>query len=400
MLSKLNFTAKISFIFISISLFLFVISDNLESISSPYYNGRGLPFTSSTFRFTDFFEISSIGFGNYQSGSTNYFPFAVLVINTVNSIFGYYSVLALSLILIFVLIKVVYNFLSYTSCFDLVKFFLIIAIPILFVVDRGNVNILLYTLLLSAIFLLKPSSYFLRAMFLSFIISVKPTFIIVFFQIIFSFKLKKIFIIYLVVFFAFFNLLSFLMYTINPFNLLIIPLQYGEDPLLFVSRLSTNYIALLSGFIYSLSLNQLPVNLFITSNIPTTILIFSYIVSIFYLFFKRPLLIWYNLILVIAPTFLIFPIISYYYNVLILLPAFIFWLRSPSINNLMARIESILFAIVFNSISWYHITETGYGSNSFIVSFCVIALFCISLLYVLKFSTKISNSSNSNNLST
>jgi hypothetical protein len=398
MLNKLNFTAKISFVFVCVSLFLFLF--NYDSNSTAYFYGSGLPFTPSIFRFTDFFEISSIGFNNYQTGATNYFPFGIIIVNVIYSIFGFYSVWVVGIIFLLVLIRVISIFLNYSSYSDVFKFFLIIGIPILFVFDRGNINMLLYTIILSLIFLQKNSSHFFRALSLSFILSVKPTFVVVVIQILLSFKLTKKLVIYLVIFLFSFNLLAFLLYSVSPIGLLLTPQQFGGDPLLFVSRLSTNYIALFSGIIYSFNLDQLPFNLFITSHVPTIILLFSYMFSIFYLIFKRPILNWFNWIIIIAPTFLIFPIISFYYNVLILVPAFIFWLRSPSINITMARIESILFAIVFNSISWYHVPVTGYSSNSFMVSFSVIALFCISLLYVFNFSKKISNSSNSNNLST
>jgi hypothetical protein len=398
MLNKLNFTSRISFVFICVSLFLFVF--NYDINSAAYFYGHGLPFTPSIFRFTDFFEISSLGFNNYQTGATNYFPFGILIVNIIFAIFGFYSVWVLGIMLILVLIRVISIYLNYSSYLEIGKFFLIIAIPIIFIFDRGNINILLYTLILLLIFLIKNSSHFFRALFFSFIISVKPTFIVVVIQILLSFKMKKTLMIYLFIFLFSFNLLSFLLYSVSPISLLTAPQQFGGDPLLFVSRLSTNYIALISGFIYSLNLDQLPVNLFITSSLPTIILMFSYVISIFYLIFKRPSLNWFNWILIIAPTFLILPIISFYYNVLILVPAFIYWLRSPSINNLMARIESFLFAIVFNSISWYHVPVSGYASNSFMVSFCVVALFCISLVYVFKFSKKTSYSSNSNNLST
>jgi hypothetical protein len=125
----------------------------------------------------------------------------------------------------------------------------------------------------------------------------------------------------------------------------------------------------------------------------------TFLISLLFLLRKRPALTWYSWIAFTAPTFLIFPIISYYYNVLILLPAFIFWLRSPSLNRTMARIESILFAVMFNSVSWYHVPISGYSSNSFFVSLSVVLLFLISLMYYFKSSRNTLNSSNSKTFS-
>jgi hypothetical protein len=82
-----------------------------------------------------------------------------------------------------------------------------------------------------------------------------------------------------------------------------------------------------------------------------------------------------------APLLLLFPPISYYYNVLFLFPSFILWLKSQPINKKFLWAESLLFAVVFNSLSWFFFSDLGHSSNSFFVPSSIILLFLISIYY-------------------
>ncbi len=390
-------TVKIDKTF-NISLFLFLVSIVL-TISDYMSSGKillfyGFPDTFREYLFSDFYEISNYSILNFDQQLNSYTWPNTLIVQAINYLFSEWSLFVILVIFILMLVKYIKFELSdsfYKSSITF-KLLLIFIVPISFAFQRGNLILLYLAMLFFLIMHSSKSKGKSVTYFTLILILLKPIIVIP----ILVLKRSAIKVFPILVGALLITGCLFVFLKISLFRVVLYNFDFSEQisPHHFISQNGVNYISFFSLFPKLLNFDSNLIDLYILSSFPTYIFSLFAIPFTLFLLKSKILPTWFIYTFIVGLLLVFLPPISYYYCVLYLIPAFVLWCKSPSLSPFLTKVESLLFAILFNSMSWFRPDSSYWTISSVIVPFSLLLLISISFYYVTHHSRQKVNSKN------